>query len=173
MAARLGLAGRAVVGLYNSPKQQVISGERAAVESVVAALEDERYVDAVRIEPRIPMHSPVFAPIGERLRGPLAATPLVVPRRSYVPNVRGAVLDAPTPGEIRDLLVAHTHQPVRWQASIEAVAARTLDPVFIEVGPRAVLYNLLAKSYRRAKTDDESDLAVHLRALQAELAYGS
>jgi hypothetical protein len=58
---------------------------------------------------------------------------------------------------------------VRWQASIEAVVARGGEQVFVEVGPRAVLFNLLAKSFRRARTDDENDLAGHLRALASEL----
>jgi [acyl-carrier-protein] S-malonyltransferase len=165
--ARLGLSGRVVVGLYNSPKQQVISGERAAVERLVAALEEESFIDAIAIEPRIPMHAPVFEPIGRRL-APVLERIAFSPCRGYVPNVRGAVLDIASPTVIRELLVAHTYQPVRWHASIEAVA--TSDCVFVEVGPRAVLFNLLAKSFRRARSDDEGDLAIHLRALTSELA---
>ncbi|MDB4960386.1 MAG: malonyl CoA-acyl carrier protein transacylase [Myxococcales bacterium] len=165
----LGLGGRAVIGLYNSPRQQVLSGERAAVDQVIAALEAEVFVDATVIEPRIPMHAPRFAPVGERLGAVLADTRLTVPRLPYVPNVLGTVLEAATVGDVRSCLVAHASQSVRWQASIEALAARVSDPVFVEVGPRAVLYNMIGRGWtpgRRAKTDGPD-----LGAIAAELEY--
>lgn len=169
---RLGVEGRAAVGLYNSPRQQVISGERAAVEQVVAALQDDGFVEAVEIEPRIPMHAPVFRPIGARFAPLLDAAPLVRPRASYVPNALGQVLDGVSPERIRAHLVEHTHRPVRWQASVDAVAARAGSPVFVEVGPRTVLRNLFGKGWspgRRASTDADSDIAGRLRTLAAEL----
>src|ERR1700733_4393049 len=64
----LALRGRAAIGLYNSPRQQVLSGERSAVEQVIAALDAETLIDAVEIEPRIPMHAPSFEPVAKQFR---------------------------------------------------------------------------------------------------------
>jgi [acyl-carrier-protein] S-malonyltransferase len=170
--ARLGLAGQVAIGLYNSPRQQVISGERAAVEQVLAALEDEDYFATHVIEPRIPMHAPCFGATAARFAEVLAGVKFTAPTMPYVPNVQGAIIDHPTPDEIRACLVAHVHLPVRWQASIEAVAERVLAPCFVECGPRAVLHNLFGKDWmpgRRAKTDSSDAWAAHVETVAAEL----
>ena len=170
--ARLGLAERACVGLYNSPRQQVISGDRDAVEQIVAAIEIDVFVDATVIEPRIPMHSPVFAATATRFAEVLAKTPFTPPRLPYVPNTRGAIVDA-NAETIRACLTEHVYRPVRWQASVEAVAARVVDPVFVEVGPKAVLFNLFGRGWTpgaRHKTDAPDDTwPVHVRGVVEEL----
>jgi [acyl-carrier-protein] S-malonyltransferase len=168
---RRSLGDRVGIGLYNSPRQQVISGERGAVEELLAALEADEYFDATVIEPRIPMHAPWFAPTAARFAEILAATPFALPERAYVPNVVGDVL-SPTIAQIRACLTAHVHQPVRWRASIEAVARRVAAPWFVEIGPRAVLHNLFAKDWmpgRRAKTDAAENWRAHFAALAKEL----
>jgi len=170
--AGLGLSGRVAVGLYNTPRQQVLSGERGAVHQVVAALEEETLIDAVEIEPRIPMHAPPFAPVAERLRAVLDRAPMKPPRLPYVPNTRGTILDAAAADQIRDCLVAHVCEPVRWQNSIDAIAARIPDACFVEVGPRSVLYNMFGRGWspgRRARTDAAEEWEAHFRALTEEL----
>jgi [acyl-carrier-protein] S-malonyltransferase len=153
---RLGLSERVGVGLYNSPRQHVLSGDRAAVEQVLAELETEEYFDATVIEPRIPMHAPCFGATAERFARLLADVRFAEPTGVYVPNVRGALLGRAIATEIRDCLIAHVHRPVRWQASVDAIAAHVAEPWFVEVGPRGVLHNLFGKDWmpgRRAKTD--------------------
>lgn len=169
---RLGLARRVAIGLYNSPRQQVISGARDAVGQVVAALDAEILVDATEIEPRIPMHSPVFTPIGQRLRALLDETPLRTPQLPYVPNVLGTVRRDATTAEIRDCLVRHTWQPVLWQRSVEAVAAAVGSPRFVETGPRAVLSHLFGRGWNpgpRLCTDAQQGWRAHLDAVAAQL----
>jgi [acyl-carrier-protein] S-malonyltransferase len=172
----LGLTGKAAVGLYNSPRQQVLSGEREAVEQVVAALDERVYVDASVIEPRIPMHAPVFEPIGARLAAILERTPMTAPRAAYVPNVLGTVVEDATAARIRECLTAHTYQAVRWQASVDAVAARVPSPCFVEVGPRAVLYNLFGRGWtpgKRATTDAVNGFSDYLLTIASELSHAS
>jgi [acyl-carrier-protein] S-malonyltransferase len=174
--AELGLQDRVAIGLYNSPRQQVLTGERAAVEKVLSKIEDDMFADATEIESRIPMHSPLFASVGTALKPALEAAPFVAPQRPYVSNVRGAIVDNATPALIRDALAAHVFNPVRWQQSVEAVAARLTDPTFIEVGPRAVLYNLIGRGWtpgKRAKTDSATDGSGHFRQLVVSLRDGS
>jgi [acyl-carrier-protein] S-malonyltransferase len=170
--AALGVGDRVAVGLYNSPRQQVLSGEQAAVERVVAALEAEDFIEAAVIEPRIPMHAPVFAPVAAGLAHVLARTRLVAPRGAYVPNVRGEVLEGASADDVRACLTAHVHRPVLWQKSIDAVAARLPGACFVEVGPRAVLYNLFGRGWtpgRRARTDATEGWSNHFASLVAEL----
>lgn len=171
----LGLRGRCVVALYNSPRQQVLSGERSAVERVVAALERDMLLDAVEIEPRIAMHATVFAPVAARFRAILGRAPVMPPHLPYVPNYTGRVDETATPHAIRECLAAHVCEPVRWQASIDAVADRVPSAYFIEVGPGAVLYNLFGRGWmpgRRARTDAAQGWLDHLRCLAAELRNG-
>jgi [acyl-carrier-protein] S-malonyltransferase len=170
--ARLGVGDRVAVGLYNSPRQQVLSGEQAAVERVVAALEADDYLEAAVIEPRIPMHAPVFAPVAAGLAAVLLDTKLGAPRGAYVPNVLGQVLEGAGVDDIRVCLTAHVHQPVLWQKSVDALAARVPDACFVEVGPRSVLYNLFGRGWtpgRRARTDVTEGFPHHLASLVDEL----
>jgi [acyl-carrier-protein] S-malonyltransferase len=174
--ADLNLQERVDVGLYNSPRQQVLSGERAAVEAVLAKIEDEMFADATEIESRIPMHSPLFASVGKALKTVLDGAPFVAPKLAYVPNVRGEVSEAASPPFIRECLAAHVFNPVRWQKSVEAVASKLTDPTFLEVGPRAVLYNLIGRGWtpgKRAKTDSAKDGSGHFRELVVSLGHGS
>jgi [acyl-carrier-protein] S-malonyltransferase len=170
--AALGLSSRVVVGLYNSPRQQVLTGEQAACEQVIATLEDGAYLEAVEIERRIPMHAPLFEPVARSLAAVLARTALTAPARPYVPNVLGEIVEGASPEQIRACLTAHVYRPVRWQQSVDVLAARLSSPCFLEVGPRAVLCNLFGRGWtpgRRAATDSSEEWADHFAGVTAEL----
>ncbi len=170
--AKLGVGDRVGVGLYNSPRQQVISGERTAVERVLAQLEQDDFFDATVIEPRIPMHAPCFAATGERLAHVLEDVEVTEPHGTYVPNVLGQLVERATPKQIRSCLTAHVYRPVRWQASVDAMAAHVDRPWFVEVGPRAVLHNLFGKDWtpgRRATTDSATEWKTHVSMLTTGL----
>ncbi|HEY4180513.1 MAG TPA: ACP S-malonyltransferase [Kofleriaceae bacterium] len=172
--ARLGLAERAGIGLYNSPRQQVISGDRAAVEQIVAALEEEVFLEATEIEPRIPMHAPVFAPTGVKLGAELARLDFSAATLPYVPNTRGEIIAQPSADLIRACLIEHVSQPVRWRASIEAVTARVENPIFVEVGPKSVLYNLFGRGWTpgaRKRTDVAEGWPEHVQTIVKELLH--
>jgi [acyl-carrier-protein] S-malonyltransferase len=174
--ASLGLTQDVAVGLYNAPRQQVLSGKRAAVERLVAGLERELFIQAVEIESRIPMHMPLFAGVAAEFCVVLERTALSTPRLPYVPNVRGTVLEAATADDIRLCLANHVCTPVRWQASVEAVATRASSPCFVEVGPRSVLYGLFGRGWmpgRRARTDVPDAKCDLARRLLAELCDGT
>ncbi len=170
--ARLELGTSVAIGLYNSPRQHVISGERSAVERLLADLERDEYFDAKTIEPRIPMHAPCFAPTAARLAALLERVPFAAPLRPYIPNVHGEVIAQPLPAYIRTCLAKHVDHPVRWKASVDAIAAHVPAPWFVEVGPRTVLHNLFGKDWmpgRRSKTDSNEAWPAHLTALTTEL----
>jgi [acyl-carrier-protein] S-malonyltransferase len=174
--ADLGLCRRVVIGLYNSPRQQVLSGEREAVARLAAALEEEHLVELVESEPNIAMHAPAFAPVAAEFREVLACTHFQSPRLPYVPNVTAEVLADAAPDHIRGCLAAHVCEPVLWKASVDAVAARVPAAHFIEVGPGSVLHNLFGRGWTpgsRARTDGAEDWTQHIRGLAAELGHGA
>jgi [acyl-carrier-protein] S-malonyltransferase len=70
----------------------------------------------------------------------------------------------------------HVHRPVRWRDSLELLAEQHPDAVFVEVGPRAVLFNLLSRSWlpvQKRKTDSSGDLKTDFAALVEELSHGA
>ncbi|MCC6523244.1 MAG: ACP S-malonyltransferase [Polyangiaceae bacterium] len=164
------------VANLNSPTQNVIAGSRAAVEAAVAALEEEHGCSCVLIEQRIPMHSPTFRPTADLFRPALERAPWRRPELPYLPNVIGRFEDDARPERIVEHLTRHVYSPVYWRASIDYVGELVPDAAFIEVGPRAVLYNLLSRSWRknrRFKTDHGDEAPRPLTELAMELAHGA
>jgi [acyl-carrier-protein] S-malonyltransferase len=131
------------IGSYNSPTQHVLSGERAAVDAAQRILVDEHLVETVVVEDHIPMHSTRFWPVVPAFLPALQTVRWQSIRRPYLPNVVGRFLSTPTPGDFIYLLTQHVWRPVRWCQSIDFLAQRYSDAVFLEVGPRAVLSGLL------------------------------
>lgn len=160
------------IGNFNSPTQHVLSGEGPAVRQALEILEREHYVQGVVIEDRIPMHCSTFARVAEQLRPHLERVAWRRPRSPYLPNVTGEPLASPEPADFVRLLTEHVHRPVRWRTSLEQLVSGRPDAVLVEVGPRAVLYNLLRRGWlenRKLKTDDLSEPLSTLRATAREL----
>ena len=156
----------------NSPQQHVLAGERAAIEAAKAILFDEYSIEPVEIESRIPMHCARFRPVADVLRPALEAAPWQPAKRAYLPNVTARWISNPSAAEITELLCQHVYRPVYWRASIDLVADQFVDAVFIEVGPKAVLYNLLSPRWRRVireKTDHPEDITTAFQSLVRRL----
>lgn len=174
--AKASAKGVVEIANLNSPAQFVVAGETAAVEEAMRIADDEYSVSPAPIERQIPMHTSVFRPASEALAPYLKAAPWRTPIRPYVSNVLGDFVKDPTPEQFQDLLTRHVYSPVRWQDSIDAVAAKHPNAVFIEVGPRGVLYNLLQKrwrSNRKYKTDASENSAAHFHSLVETLRPAS
>lgn len=171
----MNLADQVGVGLYNSPRQQVVSGTREAVAALVKKIDDDFFVQAIEIESRIPMHSTLFRPVAEAFGKILAAVEFHTPRLPYLSNLEGAVVKHPTDATIRACLTDHVCKPVRWMNCVDAIAARIENPVFIEVGPRSVLCNLFGRGWepgRKIASDASRDWSHHFRSLTDSLSDG-
>ncbi|MEM9812392.1 MAG: ACP S-malonyltransferase [Pseudomonadota bacterium] len=155
----------------NAPSQFVIAGDRGAVQHAAALFAEREYADPVTIEHRIPMHAPRFRPAAEALRPHLEAAPWRGPTRAYWPNVTAAPVERATPAEIVSLLTEHVHRPVLWRQSIEAVLERHPGAIFVEVGARRVLCNLLGRKWVRnprfAAAEDDLDRVVEAVSVEA------
>lgn len=158
----------------NSPTQHVLSGERSALDAALAILEDEYFVQGVVIEQHIPMHTWRFHPVAAIFRPALERAPWQPPRKPYLPNVRGSTLELPAAQDFIETLMQHVYRPVLWSESILFVANRYADARFVEVGPRAVLHNLLTRKWvsnTRFKTDDAHELNESFSKLLEELRH--
>ncbi|WP_156647688.1 ACP S-malonyltransferase [Methylobacterium sp. Leaf87] len=165
-------AGLVEISNQNSPSQHVISGTRQGVEAALEILEDEYFVQGVVIDHNIPMHSSLFVGVAQKFGEHLARGAWRQARGFYLSNVTAVPIEDPSPAVLTELLTAHVHSPVLWRQSVEAVVARHPDAVFIEVGPRRVLYNLLQSKWvsnRKLKTDGESGAAPDFAAIAVAL----
>jgi [acyl-carrier-protein] S-malonyltransferase len=133
--------------VFNSPTQVVVGGSRAAVEALIELAADELVAHGVVIEDRVPMHTPRLAPVALRFREALQRAPWTGQARvPYLPNVT-AELCAPDPDTLVDRLARHVEAPVLWRQTVDALAAEHPQAVFLEVGPRTVLRDLMSRRW--------------------------
>ena len=161
------------VAVFNSPTHHVLSGEQAAVALALEILEEEHFVDGVVIEPRIPMHSSRFESVGRALHSVLDQIAWKPPARPYLPNVVGRFVEDPGTETFVTLLSQHVYRPVLWRQSVDLIATHVDQAVFVEVGPRRVLCNSLARKWRsnaRFSTDPGEDQPASLDRLIEELS---
>lgn len=157
---------------FNSPRQFVVAGEQAAVEYAAELAEQDHFAQSHVIERQVPMHSSLFAPVAERFSEFLGTLEFQTPERPWLANRLGMFVDDPSQDRFVELLGNHVCQPVLWRQSIDAVVAREPDAVFVEVGPMAVLHNLLHRKWhsnRKFRTDDREAASDHFAGLVAGL----
>jgi acyl transferase domain-containing protein/phosphopantetheinyl transferase (holo-ACP synthase) len=134
-ARRIGeqAGGELYLAMNNCPHQAVLVGEAAAAARAKAiAIEEGLMCEQLPYDRAV--HTPLFAPFAEDLRPIFAELPV---RAASTPlwSCTTAGRYPEEPAAIRELLVEHWTQPVRFRETIEALhddGAR----VFIEVGPR-------------------------------------
>jgi [acyl-carrier-protein] S-malonyltransferase len=153
--------GAVAISNINTPTQHVIAGAEPAVAWAAATLEEEHAAHVTIIERRVPMHSPMMAAVADAFAPALAQAAWRIPAQAYVPNVTGTPNAAPTAADFVAHLSRHVSEPVLWQRSVDGVVVANPDATFIEVGPGAVLHNMMARSWRtvrRACVDAPPDM---------------
>ena len=140
--------GIVAVANYNCPGQQVISGEKMAVERAAEKLLAAGASRAVPLRVDGPFHSPMLKGAGEKLRELLEHVEICCPKLSFVSNVTAEEED--DPAQIRRLLGRQVYSSVRWQQSIEHMIASGVD-TFIEIGPGKTLTNFVKKIDRSVR----------------------
>lgn len=132
---------------YNSPAQTVVSGLAEKMDEFKAAVKAAGG-RALPLAVKGGFHSPFMAPAAQGLKEVLAGMELKEPRCPLYSNVTGQ----PYPySEMKDLLSRQVESPVRWQATVEHMAAQGVD-TFIEVGPGKTLCGLIQKILPQART---------------------
>jgi [acyl-carrier-protein] S-malonyltransferase len=126
----------------NAPKQIVLSGSVPAIERAEALARD-RGAKALRLQVAGAFHSPLMKPALQLVRDVVSRVDFRPPAFAIVPNVSAKPTTQPL--VLRDLLSRHLVSPVRWDASMRAMADLGIT-WFVEAGPGDVL----AKLARRA-----------------------
>lgn len=136
--------GLGVVGVANrnSPGQIVVSGERIAVEAVVAAARELGARLAKELPVSVAAHSPLMAEAAAGLREVLARIAFRDPRPPLLAN--GDARPITTAEGCRAELVDHLTTGVDWTGAVEAMHAAGVT-TFIEVGPGKVLTGLVRR----------------------------
>lgn len=139
----------------NCPGQVVISG---AYRALACASEVAREGGARRIislPVSIAAHSPLMTEVAEAFTQRLESAPLRKPGVPIVMNAVGEPLI--DPGAIRRALARQLTSPVRWTESMQWMLSQGID-LFVEVGPKNVLTNLLRRIDRSVRGMTTTDV---------------
>ncbi|MFW5453562.1 ACP S-malonyltransferase [Thioalkalivibrio sulfidiphilus] len=151
---------------FNSPGQVVIAGETAAVDRAVALAAEAGAKRSVKLPVSVPSHCRLMAGAAERLAERLASVAIVSPSIPVIHNVD--VSSHSDPAQIRAVLAAQLHRPVRWVESVQKMAADGVTTV-LELGPGKVLTGLnkrIDKTLALACVQDPESLAQALGQVQ-------
>ncbi|MEM1350139.1 MAG: acyltransferase domain-containing protein, partial [Myxococcota bacterium] len=131
-----------VVANHNSPTQVVLSGPTSAVENVEYKLRDE-CIKFRRLHVGTAFHSPVVSPSSEPFLEFLSACEVRAPKIPVYANTQAAPYTADADA-VREGLADQIRSSVRFVEQIEAMHEAGVR-TFVEVGPRAVLTNLVER----------------------------
>jgi [acyl-carrier-protein] S-malonyltransferase len=156
MAAIIGLDARAVEDTcreaaggescgpanFNGAGQVVIAGDKAAVERAMALAKayGAKMVKALAVS--APFHCALMKPAAERLAAELARVEVRPLRVPVVTNVEAR--ENTDAARVKELLVAQVTAPVRWEESVQRLAAMGTTRL-VELGPGKVLSGLVKR----------------------------
>jgi [acyl-carrier-protein] S-malonyltransferase len=144
---------------FNGGGQVVIAGHKGAVECACAAAKARGAKRAVPLAVSAPFHCALMQPAADRLATALLGVsfaPLAVP---VVTNVEAS--NNQDASRVRELLTRQVTAPVRWEESIEAIAAMGVTEA-IEIGAGRVLTGLvkrIAPTIRMYGASDPTSIA--------------
>ncbi len=148
---------------YNCPGQLVVAGEKAELEAFCAKVA-EAGGRAVPLAVSGGFHSPLMADAAERLRGELENIAMKRPRLPVYANFTAQ----PYGENAKELLLEQVKNPVRWQETVENLAAQGVD-TFMECGAGKTLCGLIKKTVKDAtvlRVEDAETLQAAVNALQ-------
>ena len=131
------------VANLNCPGQIVISGEKDGVAQACAMLKEKGVKRAIPLNVAGAFHSRLMAPAGEKLKKPLAETPVNVPAIPVAQNFTGSFVSDPE--TIKENLAGQVAGSVRWEECVRAMIAAGAEQ-FVEFGPGNVLTGLVKRT---------------------------
>jgi [acyl-carrier-protein] S-malonyltransferase len=139
------------VGLanINSPQQIVVSGERSAVERLVALADEAGAKRAILLQVGAAFHSTMMGPVARELGSEMDAVSFDDPRVPIVSNASGEVLR--TGEEIRRALIEQIDSPVLWTSCVQTLVSEGCG-TFLELGPGRALSGLVRQIDRSLET---------------------
>jgi [acyl-carrier-protein] S-malonyltransferase len=142
--ARAAIGGEVVLAPanFNAPGQIVIAGHAEAVEKA-SQLAGARKMKAVALKVSAPFHCALMLPAADEVGRALANATFEPFRFPVISNVDAQ--PNTDPGRARELLVRQIAGAVRWQESLEYMAAQGAR-LALEIGPGRVLAGLARKA---------------------------
>jgi [acyl-carrier-protein] S-malonyltransferase len=156
---------RVVLSIENSPGQIVVSGHTKALSDIIAAAEEREGGRAVKLGISVPCHSPLLQAASDRLAEKLSKVEFRECTIPVIPNIDPNLFH--TPDHTRELLARQITSPVRWQETIERMAAMGIDTI-VELGPKRTLSGLIRRIDRRLRllnVEDSESLEKTVAAL--------
>ena len=134
---------------FNSPKQTVVAGDKAAVARF-AELAKENRIKAIPLSVSTAFHSPMMVPAAEKLKDVLRQAELKMPEITVYADVTADdIMKDYDGGDLKDYLVEimakQAMSPVYWEEIIRRFEADGVKAI-IEVGPGATLSGLTKKT---------------------------
>ncbi|WP_299776750.1 ACP S-malonyltransferase [uncultured Roseobacter sp.] len=133
----------------NDPAQNVVSGDKAAVERACVLAKEAGAKRALMLPVSAPFHCALMAPAAEKMAEALDSVSMQAPSVPLVANVTAeAVSD---PAEIKALLIKQVTGQVRWKTSVEWMAANGVTD-FWEIGAGKALSGMIRRIAKDAGT---------------------
>ncbi len=126
----------------NGGGQVVIAGAKAAVERAGEVLKQRGAKRVVPLQVSAPFHCALMQPAADRLAAELAKIECAAPAIPVITNVEARPNQDGT--RVRDLLVRQVTAPVRWEESVQQLAAMGVVSA-IELGAGNVLAGLVKR----------------------------
>ena len=137
---------------YNCPGQLVVAGEPGELKEFQGLVKAEGG-RAAPLAVSGGFHSPFMESAAGELAGYLSGVEMAEPRIPLYANLNARPYTA---ASARELLVSQVKSPVRWQETIETLAAEGVD-TFLECGPGKTLCGLIKKTVRTARVFQVQD----------------
>lgn len=155
------------ITLKNTKRQLVVGGLNNRLAEMAQELKKlGKMTTVLKVEG--PFHTPMMKPAADRLKERLDRTDFTRARREIIANVSAEpLLEAEA---IRDELYGQIFKVVNWRGSIEKAAALGTD-LFIEIGPKKVLSNMLkdiVPDIRQINVEDKASLENALALLSGD-----
>ena len=134
---------------FNSPKQTVVAGDKAAVARFTELAKENR-IKAIPLSVSTAFHSPMMIPAAEKLKDVLRQAELKMPEITVYADVTADdIMKDYDGGDLKDYLVEimakQAMSPVYWEEIIRRFEADGVKAI-IEVGPGTTLSGLTKKT---------------------------
>ena len=133
----------------NSPHQLVVGGDTEAVKSMGVELKELGYRNTL-LRVSMAFHSPIMRCIHDELEEFIAGIEFHPPQIPVISNTTMEQFPADS-SEIKSIVMAHLESPVHWMQNVRTLWNDYGVRLFVEVGPRAILSNLIADSVEEAE----------------------
>lgn len=133
----------------NSPRQNVIGGDSKAIIDLEADLKKLGY-RCTPLRVSMSFHSPIMRCIHDELEDFVAQIEFHPPKIPVLSNTT-ALPFPDDPEEIKRIVMAHLESPVQWMANVRSLWEDYGVRIFVEVGPREILSNIIGDTLDQAE----------------------